>query len=137
MWWISHKPHGGGRMELPRVGRAAADSSNGRTVEFDHEIPPVRIPRRTGVVEVKGSSLSPVAWDGQHVLVDTREGQDLSDNDLAVIETQDGRTYARRLHTDDGHIILCPVNPALKGQWVTLDRDEIKRAHKIVGVWFE
>ena len=126
-----------GDIELPGVGRAAADSSNGRTVEFDHETPPVRIPRHTAAVEVRGHSLNPVAWEGQHVLVDTREGQDLSDNDLVVVETRDGRTYARRLHTDDGHITLCPVNPALKGQWVTLDRDEIKRAHRIVGVWFD
>ena len=106
-------------------------------MEFDHGIPPVRIPRRTGVVEVKGSSLSPVAWEGQHVLVDTREGQDLSDNDLVVIETQDGRTYARRLHTDGDDITLLPVNPVLQGQSVTLERDEIRRAHRIVGVWFQ
>jgi len=132
---IAYLPEGG--VEIPGVGRAAADSSGGRTVEFDHDTPPVRIPRHTAAVEVRGHSLNPVAWEGQHVLVDTREGQDLSDNDLVVIETQDGRTYARRLHTDDGHIILCPVNPALKGQWVTLERDEIKRAHRIVGVWFK
>ena len=132
---IAHLPEGG--VEIPGVGRAAADSSGGRTVEFDHDTPPVHIPRHTGAVEIRGHSLYPVAWDGQHVLVDMRDGQSVSDGELAVVETHDGRTYARRLHTYDEHVTLFPVNPALRDHSVTLDRDEIKRAHKIVGVWFE
>lgn len=126
-----------GDYEIPTMGRAAADSSGGRMVEFDHEAPPVHISRNTAAVEIRGESLSPVAWDGQHVLVDTTEGQDLGENDLVVIETEDGSSYARRYHETDGQVTLTPVNPAYRGESVTLDEEQITRAHRIIGVLFE
>jgi len=71
------------------------------------------------------------------VLVDTTEGQTVESGALVVLETEEGRTYARRAHRHDGVLTLTPVNPALQDEAVTIDEREIRKIHKIIGVLFE
>jgi len=46
-----------GGIRIPMAGRAAADTSGGTRVEFDHEGDALELPERLGHVEIRGDSL--------------------------------------------------------------------------------
>jgi len=101
---ISTTPTGG--IRIPMAGRAAADTSGGTRVEFDHEGEALELPDRLGLVEIRGDSLGDIILDGQHVIIDLREGSEPHDGDLVVAQTAEGATYAKRWFCHDNMVEL-------------------------------
>ena len=79
---------------LPVVGRASADPLT--DMAWDPVDPPewIEIPRAARLIEVRGDSMRPLAWPGQHVIVLPERP---NDGDLAVVQLRDGRTLFKRI----------------------------------------
>jgi len=79
---------------LPVVGRASADPLT--DMAWDPIDPPewLEIPRAARLIEVRGDSMRPLAWPGQHVIVLPERP---NDGDLAVVQLRDGRLLFKRI----------------------------------------
>jgi len=122
-------------MIVPCGGRAAADSTGGTIVEFDHTGDPLEIPGGITYVEVVGGSMEPMARHGQKVFIDA-ESRTAKEGDLVVVETTGGQTYFKRFYADNDHVMLASFNPLNHQRPIRLSRDEIKEMRVVVGVWF-
>lgn len=126
------------RIWLPVIGRAAAGQCTGslRDLESPEGYYESDGPRAT--VEIIGQSLEPIAWPGQHVIVDMSE-RSARDGDLVIARTKDGRTLAKRFFQVGDQVLLVPVRrEELKTQApVVLARDAIEDLRIMVGVLFE
>jgi phage repressor protein C with HTH and peptisase S24 domain len=92
----------------------------------------VKIPGNLIGYAVDGDSMEPVARHGQVVLA--LRGEQAKSGDLAVVEKKDGEITFKRVHFQDGRVVLQPVNPSHSVQVVK--RSEIARAWKVWGVKF-
>jgi len=131
---ISTTPTGG--IRIPMAGRAAADTSGGTRVEFDHEGEALELPDRLGLVEIRGDSLGDIILDGQHVIIDLREGSEPHDGDLVVAQTAEGATYAKRWFCHDNMVELQSANPMKPQPSIILHRRNIARVNVIRGAWY-
>lgn len=89
-------------------------------------------------VRVKGTSLEPVARDGQIVLikkVDVRSR--LSDDMLACFSVKEVGEVIKRCYVCDSHCILCAVNPNEREVPIVVGLDSLQQAYELKGVLFE
>ncbi len=86
-------------------------------------------------VRVKGSSMAPLALDGQHVLcTDDRP----EDGGLAVVELQDGELLFKRVYYEGkGAITLVGVNPdPHEDKPMRLRLGDVRRIRRVWGIKF-
>lgn len=89
-------------------------------------------------IGVEGTSLEPVARDGQVVLVRSLDNvAEINNGDLACVELQDIEAVLKRCYAIGGQLLLCPVNPVVVEEPIVVELSAVIRAHKIVGVLFE
>jgi len=86
-------------------------------------------------VRVKGSSMEPIARDGQIVLI--RKGTTLRKADLACVDTLDRGTFIKRCYPSGKDWVLCSLNPNEMQDAVYVHADQIRSAYPVVGVLFE
>lgn len=116
-------------------GRAAADDSGRTIVDFDHTGESLKISKGIAYVEVVGSSMEPIALDGQKVFVDDMS-RSAKAGDLVVVETVDGETYLKRFFEDGKDVLLTSCNPLNHQRPIRLLSAEIRTLRVVIGVWF-
>lgn len=88
-------------------------------------------------VRVEGTSMEPIAREGQIVLVRKKEGQKINKTDLACIDTTDRETVIKRCYPSETDWILCSINPNEVQDPISISIGEIRHAYPLVGVLFE
>jgi SOS-response transcriptional repressor LexA len=88
-------------------------------------------------IRVKGSSMEPVARNGQIVLV--QKGTTVQKADLACVDTIDKGTFIKRCYPSGRDWILCSVNPNEMQDAIYLRADQIRAGclYPLAGVLFE
>jgi SOS-response transcriptional repressor LexA len=86
-------------------------------------------------IRVRGSSMEPVARDGQIVLV--QKGALAQNRDLACVDTTDRGTLIKRCYLSGRDWILCSVNLNEMQDAVYLRADQIRAAYPLSGVLLE
>ena len=72
---------------------------------------------------VFGISMEPTINDGDVILVEPALPEEIPDHKIAVVRTDDGEVYCKRLHQQDRQFFLTSDNPA--GKILHLDREKI------------
>ncbi len=88
-------------------------------------------------VLVEGSSMEPVAREGQIVLVRKKEGQKINKTDLACVDMTDRETVIKRCYPSETNWILCSINPNEVQDPISIGIGKILHAYPLVGVLFE
>ena len=88
-------------------------------------------------VRVEGTSMEPIAREGQIVLVRKKVGQKISKTDLACVDITDRESVIKRCYPSDYTWTLCSVNPIEMQDPISVDVGEIRHAYPLVGVLFE
>jgi len=124
-------------MVLPMLGYVSADPYTSLVREPQNEYETIEIRPKLGTLRVDGNSMSPVAWEGQHLLVHLEEPP--KNGNLAVVRTKDERVYFKRYFYDDRLQIvsLLSVNPTEPLDPVHLERHDIAHSYRVVGVLYE
>lgn len=81
---------------------------------------------------INGDSMEPLARDGQIVL--TADVNDVVSGDLAIVEREDGTHSFKRVHFQDGVVILQSVNPSYAPEMIK--RRDVRRISRVWGVKF-
>lgn len=89
-------------------------------------------------IRVGGTSLEPVAQDGQIVLIDKQDVSGTIENDmLACVSVNNEGEYIKRCYVDGAQCILCAVNPTDREVPLTVDLQSIQSVYPLRGVLFE
>jgi len=88
-------------------------------------------------VRVKGTSMEPIARDGQIVLVCKKPDQGIRKADLACIDIADKETVIKRCYPSESNWVLCSVNPNEVQDPISVNARKIRHAYPLVGVLFE
>ena len=127
---------------LPVLGLAAADVTRGeRVIDASEEQEPYELPTSRALVQVVGSSMQPLARDGQYVMVAGAE-RSAKSGDLVVVWTRSKGTLFKRVHIRgrgrvDRRYVLLPVNPLQDAEPVELGERDVRDMRVIVGVLYE
>ena len=148
--WLEHGPPRAAESEAtyaarqdsePVVVRIAAADGQGAMVDFVNPLTRHSVKGKRQLGEVIGNCLAPIAFHGQHVIIDEDPMRPVHNGDLVVLETTDGQQYGKRAYllgdTRDPDYLLVPVNPLEREQSVMVKSERVKRVHVIVGVRFE
>jgi len=118
------------------VGYTAADNLGGRiNMEAINDVEV--IPEGRYLIEVIGSSMEPIAHEGQRLIIVSREPQR---GDLAVVTYRDGneeRTLAKRWTRLNGTVLLTSISDPPVHEPISIKTDSIISTFVIVGVLFE
>jgi hypothetical protein len=89
-------------------------------------------------VRVDGTSLEPVARNGQIVLIEILDARTQLRNDmLACVSLLDNGDVIKRCFVQGRHCFLCAVNPVEREIPFAVELDAIVRAYPLKGVLFE
>ena len=89
-------------------------------------------------VRVSGTSLEPVARDGQIVLIEKRDvAQEISNDMLVCVSVRDEGDFIKRCYLNDSQCVLSAVNPTEREKPMVVDLESIERAYTLKGVLFE
>lgn len=89
-------------------------------------------------VRVNGTSLEPVARDGQIVLIKTQDIKDTISNDmLACLSIKDVGEVIKRCYINQSKCVLCAVNPNDLEIPIVVALKSIQQAYELKGVIFE
>ncbi len=89
-------------------------------------------------VRVKGTSLEPVARDGQIVLIKKQDiKRTLKDDMLACISIEGIGDVIKRCHIKDARLILSAINPNEREIPILIEPELIQQAYELKGVLFE
>lgn len=91
------------------------------------------IPDDAHLVRVHGDSMSPLALDGQFVIVTEAEA---TSGDLAVIETKDGEIIFKRIQIEGEKIYCQSLNQAVSYPLIVKRVTEVRKKRKVWGVKF-
>ena len=125
----------GRRHRFPLVGRVSASSDPEVLWEAVEPTEQCELPEGVVAMRVRGSSMQPVAYDGQHVLAVELP---LRNGDLAAVELRDGRQFFKRWWWREGRKVaeLVSVTGERIEPPVPIRVKQIRRAWRIVGVLF-
>lgn len=88
-------------------------------------------------VRVEGTSMEPIAREGQIVLVRKKVGQKISKTDLACVDITDRETVIKRCYPRESDWLLCSINPNEVQDPISVSLGDIRYAYPLVGVVFE
>lgn len=88
-------------------------------------------------VRVEGTSMEPIAREGQIVLVRKKVGQKITKADLACIDMTERETVIKRCYPSKSDWVLCSINPNEVQDPISVSAGEIRHAYPLVGVLFE
>jgi SOS-response transcriptional repressor LexA len=89
-------------------------------------------------MRVDGTSLEPIARDGQTVLAKKADNvSGIHNGELACIDIQDTGTVLKRCYPFGDNWILCPVNPVVVENPMLISASSVLHAYRLVGVLFE
>ena len=88
-------------------------------------------------VRVEGTSMEPIAREGQVVLVRKKEGQTIRKTDLACVDITDRETVIKRCYPSEANWVLCSINPNDVQDPISVPVEEIRHTYPLVGVLFE
>jgi len=93
--------------EIPMAGVVAADDTEGRVVDFEHDGDSLLIPAGTTHVKIRGDSMAPAVCDGQIAFIDS-EDRAPRDGDIVAVQFRDGRSYLKHFYEIAGSIHPIP-----------------------------
>jgi len=89
-------------------------------------------------VRVHGTSLEPVARNGQIVLVKKTDLRETMVNDmLACVSVRDAGDFIKRCYVKESQCVLCAVNPTEREVPIVVDIGAIQQVYPLKGVLFE
>jgi SOS-response transcriptional repressor LexA len=88
-------------------------------------------------VRVKGTSMDPVAREGQIVLVRTGNGLEVKKAGLGCVDIANTGTVIKRCYPGEDEWVLCSVNPNEVEDPMRVKTQDIRYAYRLVGVLFE
>lgn len=126
--------------EYPVVSYAAA-ATDGMVSEFEEPVDEsLTLPAGTGVVEVRGYSMEPLALDGQRVFIAPEKRKPV-EGDLVVVWATNGsmrQLFKRWGGWINDHLLLLSVNPQDRaGMRILVHKKELVAVRVVCGVWFE
>jgi len=122
-------------LRLPVVGRASA--SGEPNVVWEPIEPPEwkELPADARLIEVRGDSMRPLVWDGQHVIAAPFDGEP-ADRDLVVAELTGGEQLFKRWWASEGVVTLESLRTDVPEKPIVVRRRQVRRVWRIVGVLF-
>jgi len=119
--------------KIPVVSRVAASLSDD-IVDYD----PIEFEymefKSCKALEVTSDSMSPLAFQGQHVIFS--EEEPLVDGCLAFVKLLDGQTLFKRYHERGDSVLLTSINPTVIQAPILAKKEDIEFAYRVVGVRF-
>lgn len=89
-------------------------------------------------IRVDGTSLEPIARDGQIVLArEVKSFSEISNGALACFDLQDIGAVLKRCYSVGNKWVLCPVNPVEVEDPILVESSSVLHAYRLVGVLFE
>jgi hypothetical protein len=89
-------------------------------------------------VRVNGTSLEPVARNGQIVLIKKTDcGENILDDMLACVSVRNEGDFIKRCYVKEFQCILCAVNPTEWEAPIVVDREAIQQVYPLKGILFE
>ena len=89
-------------------------------------------------IRVKGTSLEPVARDGQMILIRKHNIKNNITNDmLACVSTNNDGDVIKRCYIKGPQCVLCAINPNEREGPMIVDLESIHQAYELRGVLFE
>lgn len=86
-------------------------------------------------VRIRGTSMEPVARDGQTVLV--KKTGEIKKADLGCVDIEQTETVIKRCYPGNEEWVLCSVNPSEVEDPMRVDTGTIRYAYPVCGVMFE
>jgi len=124
-------------MHYQVFGHVSADPYTSVVYEAPERYETISVPPRIGSLRVEGNSMSPVAWDGQHILFLLEVPP--KNKDLAIVKTNDGKVYFKHYFYDRARklISLLSVNTTEPLEPILLSPADIASSYKVVGILFD
>lgn len=126
---------------IRRVVGVLFDGVSVKPAEEGDEWTPGRLPDKwtddVVGVRVEGTSLEPIAREGQIVLVSKRVGKKVTKADVACVDIVDKEAVIKRCYPSEPAWVLCSINPNEVQDPISVSVREIRNAYPLVGVLFE
>lgn len=89
-------------------------------------------------LRVVGTSMEPIAQDGQIILINEENVKDkVCDNDLVCVDGEDLSPVIKRCFLQGNEWILCSINPDIPEVPIVIEAAKVIHAYFVVGVLFE
>jgi len=121
-----------GEIRTEGVARASSDQSIVAEQPGDYETE--RFGDSILTLRVHGSSMEPVARDGQRIAIDTKAS--VGDGDLAVVHLHSGQMLCKRWFEDRALGVVVLESPNKKHRPVIVRPEQVFEAYQVVGVLF-